>query len=215
MNPDLSWTCIGKAISAYHIQTREWLNRVKIWFWMKIFNSICYRIMVIYCTTGPLLDCCFSEKTESFELTSPPSAAPLRTYPRMHFNGLNIVSQHFYTMGNNGFPSAAEHFPPSPCVCQYKSSSSTQHSKYLSMCHFISLIRRYPRMLVPPERLVFLLLTQNWLETKVNTACEQKTHSLIFSHIFFLSLSNTLRDLGNGSKYRTVLVPKVITSSWA
>lgn len=98
--------------------------------------------MIIYCTAGPLLDCCFSEKTESFELTSPPSAAPLRTYPRMHFNGLNIVSQCFYTLGNNGFPSAAELFPPSPCVCQYKSSSSTQHSKYLSMCHFLSLIRR-------------------------------------------------------------------------
>lgn len=141
MNPDLSWTCIGKAISVYHIQTREWLNRVKMWFWMKIFNSICYRIMILYCTAGLLLDCCFSKERESFELMSPPSAAPPKTYPRMHFNGLNIVSQHFYTLGNNGFPSAAELFPLSPCVCQHKSSSSTQHSKYLSMCHFLSLIR--------------------------------------------------------------------------
>lgn len=89
----------------------------------------------------------FLRKTKSFELLSPPSTAHPRMHPIMHLNCLNVVSQCFYALGDNGFPSAAELFPPSPCVCPYKSSSSTQHSKYLSTCHFLFLIRRVPECL--------------------------------------------------------------------
>lgn len=96
---------------------------------------------------GLLLDCCFSEKTESFEH----SLALLRTYPRMHFNGLSFHTNRtvivemcagFYTLGNSGFPAAAELPPP---VLMFASTNHhpahylhTQHSKYLSMCHFLS-----------------------------------------------------------------------------
>lgn len=113
---------------------------------------------------GLLLDCCFSEKTESFEHMRPPSLALLRTYPRMHFNGLSFHTNRtvivemcagFYTLGNSGFPAAAE-LPPSPYVCQHKSSSSTlsPHTTQQVPLHVSLPIlnQKSPRMLVPHYR---------------------------------------------------------------
>lgn len=182
-----------KAVGVYHIQTREWINRVKMCFWIQIFNSIWYRIQFIY--EGLLLDCCFSEKTESFELMCPPSLAPPRTYPRMHFNELSFHANRtvivemcagFSHTGKQHFSFCSRAFPPSPGVCQHKSSSNTQslHATQQVPLHVSLPIlnQTSPRMLVPHY---------HWKKSVTScayTTCEQKTHILFFPLSFSVFL---------------------------
>lgn len=138
---------------------------------------------------GLLLDCCFSEKTESFEH----SLALLRTYPRMHFNGLSFHTNRtvivemcagFYTLGNSGFPAAAELPPQSLCLPAQiiiQHTISTHNTASTSPC-----VTSYPKSeepqnacpTLPSEKKHHSLYLHNLLETEMRT---ENTHSIIFS----------------------------------